>query len=115
MELNNLIESMFLPLKLPITENQFIQYADKPIPTPPYIVYVIVSESTDGSDFNPGALVNVNVNIEFYSFMRDHISEKKIEKILSNNHFDYNKSYVYIESEELHKTTYYITFMNKEI
>ncbi len=115
MQANDLVEKMLIPLGFPITENQFIPYADKPVPSPPYIVYVIASESTDGSDFNPSGLINIDINIEFYSEKRDRISEKQIERVLSKNHIDFEKSYVYIQSEELHKTTYYITLINKEM
>lgn len=115
MQVNELVEKMLMPLGYPITENQFIPYADKPVPSPPYIVYVISSESTDGSDLNPADLLNIDINIEFYSDRRDRISEKQIERALSKNHFDFEKSYVYIDSEELHKTTYYISLINKEM
>ena len=115
MQVNDLLEKMLTPLGLPLTENQFIAYTDKPVPSPPYIVYVISAESTDGSDLNPADLLNVDINIEFYAEKRDRISEKQIERALSKNHFDFEKSYVYIDSEELHKTTYYIALINKEM
>ena len=114
MQVDSYIESLLKPLGLPYAENQFIPYKDKPVPHPPYIVYVIKNEKTDGSDCRPGGLISVEVAIEFYSDFRDRDTENKIAKILSDNSLDFEKMYTYINSEELHKTTFYISFFYKE-
>ena len=115
MQINRFVEQLLNPLQIPITENQFIPFLDRPVPSPPYIVYVVVSEETDGADFDPAGIINVDINVELYSEKRDRIIEDKIAKTLSDNNIDFEKSYVYIESEELHKTTFYISIIKKEL
>lgn len=50
MAVNNQIEKLLKPVGLPVAYRMFKPYKDKPVPNPPYIVYLIDNENAHGAD-----------------------------------------------------------------
>ncbi len=87
-------------LGLPVSYRLF-----KSPPTPPYIVYLFAYSDNFGADNKVYQCINT-VNIELYSKLPNFEAEKQIEDVLESNGIFWDKSHVYIASEELYETVY---------
>lgn len=88
---------------LPIAYRQFKPYKNKPVPQPPYLIYLIDSESGRGADYC-NLVVWKRVRVELYTVSKSPVLERKVEAALSA--FEYEKYEDYIESEGMYMVSY---------
>lgn len=73
----------------------------------PYVIYY--NPVSDGFGADNKNYFNVNsVHIELYTLKKDKISEEKIEGLLNENNIFWERSEVYIDSEDLYRVLYEI-------
>lgn len=93
---------MIKGLGLPFAYDHF---AEGESPDPPFIVFLIPSSDNQGAD--GGAYDKIKVlHIELYTDRKDLESEEKVEAVLDTRGIFYNKSEVWIESEDLYEVLY---------
>lgn len=100
---NEYIENLLASVGVPIAYRKFKPYKNKPVPPPPYIIYIIERESGRGAD-NKNLLVKKSVFMELYSKEKNTVLEKKIETSISA--FEWDKYEDTIESENLYVVSY---------
>ena len=104
------IAKMIESFGLPYTYDSF---PNNIAPLPPYIVFNYPNRNDFGAD-------NINyskiciLNIELYTAIKDFETEEKIEAILEENGFFYEKNEAFIRNEELFQITYDMQFVMKE-
>ena len=103
MVVNKKIEEMLSTVGIPLAYLQFKPYKNKPVPSPPYLIYLISSERGYGPD-DRNLITQKRVAVELYSNVKDTQLEKKVESALSA--YEYEKSEDYIESENMYMVTY---------
>jgi hypothetical protein len=74
-------------------------------PNPPFVVYLFPGTNNFGADNVVYKSIN-ELDIELYSDKKDIASEKKIEAVLREHGFFYEKSETYIETEKLYEVIY---------
>ena len=89
----------------PVAYSHFIPTLDKPVPSPPYICYLV--------DGNPNFMADnkvyhkiSDVSIELYSNKKDLVAEGKLEIVLDEHDIPYETSEIFIESEQLFQKIY---------
>ena len=100
---NKFIEKLFSPTGLPIAYRFFKPKKNKPVPEPPYLVYLIKDESGYGAD-EKNLISNKSVTVELYSDKKSFDLEATIEEIISA--YEYRKHEEFIESEEMWQVSY---------
>lgn len=103
MAVNNQIEELLKPIGLPVAYRMFKPYKNKPVPNPPYIVYLIDNENAHGAD-SKNFILKKHITIEFYSNKKDTETEGLIEAALSA--VEYEKYEDYIDTEKLFEVSY---------
>ena len=88
---------------LPIAYRQFKRYKNKTVPKPPYLIYLIQSESGRGADYC-NLILRKRVTVELYTTQKDTHLEEKVEGAISA--FEYEKYEDYIEAEEMYLASY---------
>lgn len=100
-------------LDLPIAKNAFKKTAKKPVPEPPYIVYLI-SESQRGDDAR-NRIREISGSIELYT---DRIPNEALEHRIENEVlFDvaFRKEQGYITTENMVQTAYDFELIQKGV
>lgn len=98
-------------LGLPIAKNAFRKTAKKPVPEPPYIVYLI-SESQRGDD-TKNRIREISGSIELYTDRKpDEALEYRIEREVLFD-VEYRKDQGYITTENMVQTAYDFELIQK--
>lgn len=93
-----LIESLGYPFA-------YFQFTEDTAQPPPFICFFYSSDdSVHADDLNYAKIEQLN--IEFYSAIKDFEAEEAIESALSANGFSYYKEQTYIETEKIYMTSY---------
>lgn len=98
-------------LGLPITKNEFKKTAKKPIPEPPYIVY-LASESQRGDDTR-NRIREIKGSIELYT---DRVPDESLEEKLEKEALfdvEFEKFQAVIPAENMVQTAYEFTVVQK--
>lgn len=99
MTLQELYETL-QQLNLPISYSHF-----KSPMEPPYLVYLVEDTQNFGADNRVYHQIE-NLVIELYTSKKDIILEKKLEALLNEKEFYYEKVETYIDSEKLYEVRY---------
>lgn len=94
---------MLSGLGLPLSYRQFKPYKNKPVPKPPYLIYLISTESSSGADYC-NLISRKRVTVELYTIQKNTCLENKVEGAISS--FEYEKYEDYIEAEEMYLVSY---------
>ena len=89
----------------PVTYSHFKEDPENPIPSPPYIVYLVTHSSNLHADNKVYQKIN-NVQIELYTREKDLDAESILENILDENEVPYDWDEIFIESEGLFQKIY---------
>lgn len=87
-------------LNLPIAYSHFKSPLE-----PPYLVYLVEDTQNFGADNRVYHQIE-NLVIELYTSKKDIILEKKLEVLLNEKEFYYEKVETYIDSEKLYEVRY---------
>lgn len=97
------MEEMLSGVGLPLAYRQFKPYKNKPVPKPPYLIYLISTESGHGADYI-NLISRKRVTVELYTTTKSVLLEEKVENAISA--FEYEKYEDYIEAEEMYLVSY---------
>ena len=100
---NSLVEEILAPVDLPLAYRKFVPYKNKPVPSPPYMIYAILRETASGADYC-NLIKRLTVTLELYCVDKDEEHEAAIESCLVG--YEWDKEEDFIESEHLYVTTY---------
>lgn len=89
----------------PVAYSHFKALPNKPIPEPPYIIYLVTYSSNFHADNKVHKQVQ-NVDIELYTVKKDLQAELILESILDANDTPYDTAEAFIESENLFQKIY---------
>jgi hypothetical protein len=89
----------------PVAYSHFKASKDRPIPEPPYIVYLVTYSSNFSADNVVYKKID-NVQIELYTVKKDLEAESKLEAVLIDNELPFDSTEAFIESEELFQKIY---------
>ena len=103
MAVNKHIESILQPIGLPLAYRTFKPYKNKPVPAPPYLIYIISNESAHGAD-NKNLYKRLHVAVELYTTTKNTVLEEKVEDAISQYEFEKYESY--IDNEKM----YFVSF-----
>lgn len=103
MAVDKKVEEMLSPVGVPVAYRQFKPYKNKPVPSPPYLIYLFPSERGYGPD-NCNLIIHKRVSVELYTNAKNTQLEKKVEAAISA--YKYEKSEDYIDSENMYMVTY---------
>lgn len=98
-------------LGLPITKNAFEGTLENPVPSLPYMVYLLPREATAGADSRPNNLMADDWQLELYTVADDEAAEEirtRIENEVLHD-VDYVKFVAHVDSEECFQTVYEVT------
>jgi hypothetical protein len=91
----------------PVAYSHFTESTNRPIPDPPFIVYL--SPSTSNFHADDVVLKKINdLTIELYTSYKDLAAEQSLEDVLDNNQIPWEVDEVWIDSEKMFKRTYEI-------
>lgn len=107
---NEFLESLLASVGIPIAYRKFKPYKNKPVPKPPYMIYIIERETGRGAD-NKNLLSEKSAFLELYSVNKSAELEEKIEKALCA--YEWDKYEDYIEAENLYVVSYEFKFYEK--
>lgn len=93
-----LIESLGYPYA-------YFQFTEDTAQAPPFICFFYSTDDSVHADDTNYAKIE-QLNIEFYSAIKDFEAETAIEDALIANGFSYYKEQTYIETEKLYMTSY---------
>ena len=94
---------MLSGIGIPLAYRQFKPYKNKPVPKPPYLIYLISTENGSGADYH-NLISRKRVTVELYSAQKDTCLEDEVESAIST--FEYEKYEDYIEAEEMYLVSY---------
>lgn len=97
-------------LGVPVAYSHFMESTGKPIPDPPYIVYL----STTSQDFqadNRNFYPVRTFQVELYTAKKDLAAEKILEDKLNELELPYTATEIYLESESMFQRVYEIQIM----
>lgn len=97
-EIKELIESLGLPCT-------YYSYPEGKAPDLPYIVWYFPNSSNFSADDKVYANIE-QLNIELYTMNKDFSTEKRIEGILDDENFYWDKLETYIDSEHMYQVLY---------
>jgi len=100
---NKQIENLLSATGLQFAYREFKPYKNKPVPKPPYIVYLIDNESGRGAD-GKNLLMRKRVTIELYSNTKSISHEAAVEAAIST--FEFEKYEEYISEEKMYCVSY---------
>ncbi|PDY48447.1 hypothetical protein [Bacillus pseudomycoides] len=89
----------------PVAYSHFTATTNNPVPSPPYICYLVDGSSNMIADNKVYQKIN-DVNIELYTTKKDLIAESKLEKVLDDHELPYESFETFIDSEELFQKIY---------
>ena len=105
-EIAELIESIGLPFT-------YDSFPDNIAPSLPYIVFNYPNRDDFGADNTNYSKITV-LNIELYTASKDFELENRVESVLSESGFYYEKNESYIRNENCFLITYDMEFVIKE-
>jgi hypothetical protein len=91
----------------PVAYSHFIATENNPMPSPPYITYLVSHSSNMFADNKVHKKIS-NIQIELYTNKKDLQAESKLEDALDENEIPYETSEIWIESEKLFQKIYEI-------
>jgi hypothetical protein len=101
LELINLLKTTGYP----VAYSHFENTEETPVPSPPFICYVIPGTENLKADNKVYHKIS-DIDIELYTDYKDFEAERKIESVLDENEIPYDSFETYIESEKLFQKTY---------
>jgi hypothetical protein len=90
---------------LPFTHSHWIATPENPVPTPPYICYLVTDSPHMMADNMVYHKIN-DVNIELYTTKKNLVVEATLEKVLDDHEIPYVSSETFIDSEKLFQKIY---------
>lgn len=109
MPANKQVESMLANIDIPIAHRRFKAYKNKPLPNPPYMMYITEEYFRGGDD--EVFYKQVDVTLELYTEAPAPELEEKIESALSE--YEFEKFDDELEKEHLYVVTYEFTLYEK--
>lgn len=109
MPANKHLEALLSNVNIPLAHRRFKAYKNKPLPDPPYMIYV-TDESFRGGD-DEIFYKQVDVILELYTRLPSPALELLIETAISE--YEFEKSEDELEKESLYVVTYEFTFYEK--
>ena len=103
MAVDKYIEDLLAPIALPVAYRAFKPKKDKPVPDPPYLIYLIPDEDGRGAD-GKNLVSKKYVTVELYVTAKNVELEAKVEEALSA--YEYSKHEEYIEAEAMWQISY---------
>ena len=97
-ELVKIIEEMGIPFS-------YDHFAEGESPAPPFICYLIPNSDNFSADGRVYYKIN-EIHIELYTDCKDLSAEQKVEAVLDEHGIFYEKTEVWIESENLYEVLY---------
>ncbi|TYR75583.1 hypothetical protein FZC79_10475 [Rossellomorea vietnamensis] len=91
----------------PVAYSHFTESTNRPIPDPPFIVYLSPSTSNFFADDTVLKKIN-DLTVELYTSYKDLSAEQALEDVLEDNEIPWEANEVWIESEKMFKKTYEI-------
>src|SRR5689334_20593810 len=89
----------------PVAYSHFIESDNEPLPTPPFITYLLLYSSNFSAD-NVTYIQFQNLQIELYTDRKDLEAEAILEAVLNENEIPFDTTESYIESEQLFQKIY---------
>lgn len=96
------VMAMMAEMKLPYAYDHF---AEGESPEPPFVVFLYPGSNNFAADGKVYYKVN-RLNIELYTDLKDVEHEEQVEAVLDGHGIFYEKSEVWIESENLYEVLY---------
>ncbi len=96
------VMEMMKELKLPFAYDHFVEGES---PDPPFVVFLYPGSDNFAADGKVYYKVN-RLNIELYTDLKDVELEEQVEAVLDGHGIFYEKSEVWIESENLYEVLY---------
>lgn len=96
MAINRRIEELLQAVGLPLAYRQFEPYKDTPVPSPPYLIYLIDKESGHGAD-GLNFYKQLHITVELYTTKKDTELENKVEVAI--NEYEFEKYEDYLDNE----------------
>ena len=103
MAVNEHIENILKATGLPLAYREFKPYKNKPVPAPPYLVYLIENEQAHGAD-GKNLYKGLSVTVELYTDKKTPSLETAVEAALSE--YEFNKYEDYIKEEKMYFISY---------
>ena len=91
----------------PVVYSHFTETPNNPIPSPPFITYLVPNSSNFFADNKIYQKIN-NVDVELYTSKKDLQAEATLESLLDDNELAYEKTETWIESQGLFQIIYEI-------
>ncbi|HFF3182763.1 TPA: hypothetical protein ACGCIB_001274 [Bacillus cereus] len=89
----------------PVAYSHFTATPTKPVPTPPYICFLVDGSANLMAGNKVYHKIN-DLNIELYTTRKDLVTEAIIEKVLDDHDIPYDSYGTFIESEKLFQKIY---------
>ena len=89
----------------PVAYSHFTETDDAPLPSPPFIVYLVAYSSNMIAD-NKVHIPIENVQIELYTNKKDLEAEAKVAAVLNDNEIPFQTTEMYIAGEDLYQKIY---------
>lgn len=90
---------------IPVAYSHFVESEVDPIPSPPFICYLVVYSSNFSADNKTYKAIQ-NVQVELYTDRKDLEIESILEAVLDENEIPYATTETFIESESLFQKIY---------
>lgn len=104
------IEERLKTLGIPFAYRRFKPYKDKPVPAPPYLIWIREQRRQYGSD-SENLLEKQHVLIELYGKKKEAALEAKLEELFSDVELTIYEDYM--DSQNLFVTSYEFDFVTK--
>ena len=89
----------------PVAYSHFIESENEPLPSPPFIAYLVTYSSSLYADNKVYKEVQ-NAQIELYTKRKDLEAEAVLEELLNENELPYYTSETFIDSEQIYQKIY---------
>lgn len=95
---------------IPIAYSHFIPTVENPMPSPPFICYLVTDSNTFAAGNKP-VHESVNVDIELYVKTKSLSIENQIKNLLTENELPWSYTEVFVENEGVFQCTFSITLI----
>ncbi|PEI75248.1 hypothetical protein [Bacillus toyonensis] len=89
----------------PVAYSHFTATPTNPVPTPPYICFLVDGSANLMADNKVYHKIN-DLHIELYTIKKDLVAEAKLEQVLDDHEIPYDSYGTFIESEKLYQKNY---------
>ncbi len=110
MAASDIIEPLLSKTGLPFAHRFFKPYKNKPVPNPPYLIYLILKTEGHGAD-DKVLYKKYHVAIELYTDKRSPSIMEKVEYVISE--YEYTSDEDYIEEEDMYLVVYEFDVIEK--